>query len=104
MALDGHTYFVEMKWISEPVGVALLAPHLVRLFGRAEARGIFISSDGYTDTAIAQCKEALVQKVIVLSTLQEIVGCLDRGNDFAGFLRKKINEVILTKNPFVNVL
>jgi hypothetical protein len=103
VVLDGNIYFVEMKWVSEPVGVALVAPHLVRLFGRAEARGIFISSDGYTDTAIAQCKEALTQKVIILSTLQEIVFCLDRGDDFSDFLRKKISEVVLTKNPFASV-
>ncbi len=104
VVFDRNIYLVEMKWVSEPVGVSLVSQHLVRLFGRAEARGIFISSDGYTDTAIAQCKEALTQKVIVLCTLQEIVFCLDRGTDLTELLRKKVNEAILSKKPFASML
>ncbi len=73
----GHIYLVEMKWVKDPVGVEKLGPHLVRLFGRDGARALFIAANGYADTAIAQCREALDKKVIALINLNEIVMMLE---------------------------
>ena len=57
--LDGHIYLVEMKWLKEPVGVADVSQHLVRVFNRSVSRGIFISYSEYTTPAIDVCKESL---------------------------------------------
>ncbi|MGH3005666.1 MAG: restriction endonuclease [Gaiellaceae bacterium] len=97
--LDGAIYLVEMKWLEEPVGTSEISPHLVRLFSRSEARGIFISQSRFTDPAIAQSKQALAQKVSVLCELEEIVHLLDREADIAGYFREKVRAAITERRP-----
>lgn len=102
--LDGTVYLVEMKWLKNPVGVAEFAPHLVRLFGRANASGIFISTTGYTEPVIKECINVLNQKTMVLCSLQEIVMLLQRQDDLIAFLKKKTHAAIIDKNPFLQIL
>jgi hypothetical protein len=97
--LDGEIYLVEMKWLQEPVGTAEISPHLVRLFSRSEARGIFISQSRFADTAIAQSKQALAQKVSILCELEEIVHVLDHAADIAGYFREKVRAAITDRRP-----
>ena len=42
--LDGDLYLVEMKWLSTAVDVTDVSRHLVRVFSRGTARGLFISA------------------------------------------------------------
>lgn len=100
----GHIYLVEMKWVREPIGVDKLSQHLVRIYGRPDARGLFIASDGYAATAIAQCREALSQKTIALISLQEIVHLLEKENDLVALLNTKIRAATVEKNPFLEIL
>lgn len=102
--LSGHIYLVEMKWVKDPIGVDKLSQHLVRVYGRPDARGLFIASDGYADTAINQCRDALSQKTIVLITLHEIVRLLERQDDLIQFLNKKIQAATVDKNPYLEIL
>lgn len=104
ISLDGDIYLVEMKWVSEPIGVNQISQHLVRLFSRADAKGIFISSSGYAGTAISECKNVLAQKIITLCTLREIVSLLERESDLKEFLRKKVQAANINKEPFVEIL
>ena len=97
--LDGEIYLVEMKWLEKPVGTAEIAPHLVRLFSRGEARGIFISQSRFTDPAIAQSKQALAQKVSVLCELEEIVQLLEHEADVADYFREKVRVAITERRP-----
>jgi restriction system protein len=60
--LKGHIYFVEMKWYRVPVGVAEISQHLVRLMGRDQARGFFISASDFTGPAVKQTGEFLQQR------------------------------------------
>lgn len=102
--LDGHLYFVELKWWNAPLGVPQISQHLVRIYHRAQARAIVISASEYTAPAIATCKEALVNgKVVTLCTLQELVALLDAGRDLREFLRSKVNTTIVEKNPFPRI-
>ncbi|MFZ6773709.1 restriction endonuclease [Undibacterium sp. SXout7W] len=98
--LGGTLYFVEMKWYRNPVGKPEISEHLIRLMSRAEARGIFISASDYTEPAIHTVREFLQQKILVLSTLQEIVHLLDQQDDLAEFFTKKIQAAQIHKNPF----
>lgn len=98
--LDGHVYFVEMKWWSDPVGVPQVSEHMMRVFLRAEARAIIISASGFTEPAIATCKEALSQKVVTLCSLQEIVLVLERQLDLARFFKSKAYAALTHKNPY----
>ena len=98
--LDGHLYFVEMKWWGIPLGVGEVSQHLVRVYQRAEARAIIISASDFTAPAVATCRDALQQKVVVLCSLQEIVLALERQFDLREFLRKKVQAAMLDKNPF----
>jgi restriction endonuclease Mrr len=98
--IEGQIYFVEMKWWNTPLGKAEVSQHLVRVYHRAEGRAIIISASDFTAAAISVCKEALQQKVVVLCTLQEIVGLLEDQGDLKEMLKKKVQAAIIDKNPF----
>ena len=102
--LDGHIYLVEMKWLKEPVGVADVSQHLVRVFNRSASRGIFVSYSDYTTPAIDVCKESLSKAVVVLSTLHEFVTLLECDMGLEDFLKAKIRGSIIDKQPYTNVL
>lgn len=97
--IDGELYFVEMKWWGKPIGVPEISQHLIRVFGRDQARCIFISASEYTDPAITTCRDALRQKVVVLCTLREIILVLEKEMDLKDYLKKKINASVIHKNP-----
>ncbi len=102
--LDGHLYFVELKWWQTAIGRAEISEHLVRVYHRAECRAIIISASGFTEPAVVVCREALVRgKVVTLCTLEELVVLLEQQGDFRGFLRRKVQTTILDKNPFPRV-
>jgi restriction endonuclease Mrr len=98
--LDGHLYLVEMKWLKDSLGRAEVSEHLVRVYGRGDVRGLFVSYTDYTPAAIEVCREALHQKVVTLCRLQELVVVLDQGRDLAAFLRAKVNAAIIEKKPW----
>ncbi|WP_454693194.1 restriction endonuclease [Achromobacter aegrifaciens] len=98
--LGGVLYFVEMKWYRNPVGKSEISEHLVRLMSRAEVRGIFISASDYTEPAIHTVREFLQHKVLVLSTLQEIVRLLEQQADLSEFFTKKVQAAQIHKNPY----
>lgn len=97
--IDGHLYLVEMKWWKEPLDNGDVAQHLVRVFNRGHARGIFISASHYTASALAVCKESLQKAVVVLCGLQELVRLLEAEGDIKAFLKAKINAAIIDKEP-----
>src|SRR5262245_35794505 len=103
VALNGTVYLVEMKWRSEPLGAPEVAQHIVRVFGRAAAGGIIISSSEYTEPAITACRDVLAQKVIVLCSLAEVVLLLERDGSLAELFQAKIESAVLDKNPFVKI-
>lgn len=98
--LSGVLYFVEMKWYRNPVGKPEISEHLVRLMSRAEVRGIFISASDYTEPAILTAREFLQHKVVVLSTLHEIVRLLEQQDDLSEFFTKKVQAAQIHKNPY----
>ena len=102
--LDNHLYLVEMKWLKNPVGVGDIAQHMVRLFGRADARGLFISSSDYTSPVITECANHLSSKTMVLSSVKEFVTLLLNERDLVAMLREKINAALIDKKPFHEVL
>lgn len=102
--LDGVVHLVEMKWLNSPVGTSEFFPHLSRLFLRANAHGIFISSSGFTEPVIKECTTALAQKTMLLCSLQEIVMLLQRRDDLVPFLKKKSYAAIVDKKPFLEIL
>jgi restriction system protein len=99
--IDGHIYFVEMKWWESPLGVPEVSQHLVRVYQRAEGRAIIISASDFTGPAVDTCKQALQQKVVVLCTLKEIVMLLENQHDLKEMLKKKVNAAIVDRNPFM---
>ncbi|MDO9072205.1 MAG: restriction endonuclease [Rubrivivax sp.] len=102
--LDSAIHLVEMKWLNSPVGVGEFLPHLSRLFLRANAHGIFISSSGYTEPVVKECATALAQKTMILCSLQEFVMLLQRQGDLIAFLKRKSQAAIVDKNPYLQIL
>jgi restriction system protein len=84
---------------------AEVAQPLERLFSRGgQARGIFISYSGFTDPAVATCRDAIAGgALVVLSTLQEIVELLEREGDVKAWLKAKITVAVADKIPFFTV-
>jgi restriction system protein len=97
--IDQRLYLVEMKWWSEKLGRAEVAPHLVSVYGRADVGGVLISNSGYHTSAIAECRTALAQRPVILVELHEIVTTLDRNLPLLDLLRGKLREAALTKQP-----
>ena len=102
--LDGTIHLVEMKWLKNPVGVGEFLPHLSRLFLRANAHGIFISTSGYTEPVIKECASALIHKTMLLCSLKEIVMLLQREDDLVTFLQRKSRAATIEKNPYLEIL
>ena len=102
--LDNQLYLVEMKWLKSPVGVNELAPHMVRLFSRADARGIFISTSEYTAPVINECTNHLNNKTMILSSVKEFVMLLMSERDLVTMLRQKVNAALIDKKVFHEVL
>jgi restriction system protein len=97
--LKSALYLAEMKWEAEPLGREKVASHLVRVFNRSMAGGIFISYSDYTTAAIQDCKDALRDKVIVLCKLEELVRALNEERDLKQLLHAKIEAAVIHKNP-----
>jgi hypothetical protein len=95
--LDGEQYLVEMKWWKGPLGVDAVSRHLVRVYGRSGARGLFISESGYTQPAIDECQVMLAQRVIVLTVLRELLDILERHQDIADWLRAKVRNATVER-------
>jgi hypothetical protein len=104
IVLDGTIHLVEMKWLKDPVGIADFSPHLVRLFGRASASGIFISNSEFTEPVLKECANALNQRTMFLCSLQEIVMLLQNEADLISLLRKKSQAAVISKQPFLKIL
>ena len=102
--LNGQIHLVEMKWLNSPVGMGEFMPHLVRLFLRANAHGIFIATNGYAESVVAECRAALSQRTMFLCSLHEFVMLLQRQDDLAEFLKRKSQAAIVDKNPFLEIL
>jgi restriction endonuclease Mrr len=101
---DNQLYLVEMKWLKNPVGVNEIAPHMVRLFSRADARGIFISTSEYTAPVISECTNHLNNKTMILSSVKEFVMLLMSERDLVAMLRQKVNAALTDKKVFHEVL
>lgn len=97
--LRGQLFLVEMKWEKETLGREKIASHLVRVFGRNLAGGIFVSNSEYSEAAVQDCREALRQKTIVLCRLEELVHVIDRDADLTAFLEAKLDAAVIHKNP-----
>lgn len=98
--LAGELYLVEMKWWGQRLGPGDVAQHLVRVFNRGQARGIFIAHPGYTDAAVLSCKESLQRAVFVLADLEELFRAVDVGKDLGAYLERKVRAAVIDKNPY----
>jgi restriction system protein len=102
--LDGELYLVEVKWWHVALGPGDVAQHLVRVFNRGHARGIFISASEYTPAAILSCKESLARAVFVLCALEEFVLLVEQEGDLRDYLKRKVVAAIADKNPYYRPL
>lgn len=101
--LDGHYYFVEMKWWKKEIGRREISEHLVKIANRGgNVRGLYISYSNYTEPAIMECRNALNRNaVVVLVTLEEIVKLLENEGDLKIWLKKKERAAIIDKKPLL---
>jgi len=101
--LDGELYFVEVKYINRQLDVNDVSRHLVRIYHRHSARGLFVSATLMADPALQLCTEALQRTVVSLCLLEEIAELLEQYGDLAAFLRAKFRAATIEKKPFVRL-
>jgi hypothetical protein len=101
--LDGQIYLAEIKWLSRTVSLDDVSRHLVRVYHRGVARGVFVSATPFSDAALAVCKEALQKTVVFLVTLEEIFLALHDRRDIPDILRHKIRAAVIEKDPWLFV-
>lgn len=97
--LDGDLYLVEMKWWDAPLGPGDVSQHMVRVFNRGHARGVFIAHPGFTDAALAMCREGLQRTVFVLATIEELVRVVNERAELKAVLKAKVRAAIVEKQP-----
>ncbi|MFE1560109.1 restriction endonuclease [Streptomyces sp. NPDC058734] len=95
--VDGSQYIVEVKWWGKPVDIEPMSRQLVRVYSRAEVRGLFISASGYTKPAVAACEDALAHRVVVLGELREIALLLERERDVVEWIREKVRHATVER-------
>jgi restriction system protein len=99
--LSNQVYLVEMKWWNQTLGRNEVASHLVRVYGRGQVGGILISNSAFSPAAVADCKDALHAKTVVLVELREIVQALTLGRSVRALLTKKVRAAAIDKDPLV---
>lgn len=63
---DGHYYLVELKWTAERTDPKEIGHFFFKVEGKLQARGIFISMNGYTDGAVSTLSKGKDLKVLLL--------------------------------------
>jgi len=64
---DGHYYLVELKWHEKKISQKEIASLYMKIEGKFEARGIFISMSGYTQQMLESLPKGKKSKVILLN-------------------------------------
>jgi hypothetical protein len=98
--IDHQSYLVEMKWWSSNLGVPEVSEHMMRVFARAQSRGIIIAHPGYSAPAIEKVREFLRDAPFILCDLEEVVAIIDDDVSVQDWLRPKIHAAIIERDPF----
>ena len=99
--VDNTIYLVEMKWKKEPIGSDDIYAHLGRIYHRTSAHGMFISASTYSASGITAAREAqLKDALLILFDLEEFVRVIEREDDFKAYLRTRIQNAIIEKDPY----
>jgi restriction system protein len=96
-----EVFLVEMKWWDSSLGPAEVSQHMVRVFTRGHARGIFIGQPGFTEAALTMCKEGLQKTVFVLCELEEFVRLMNDRADLESMFKAKVRAAIVDKQPLL---
>lgn len=100
--IDGQILLLEMKWWSKPLGVAEIAPFLVKVFSRGGCGGILIAQPGLTAPAVHQLRDALAGGATVAAcSLEAVYRLLEARGDLRTFLKARIRSALLERRPFV---
>ena len=100
--LDGETYLVEAKWVTDPVGDRDLHAFHGKLDGKAQwARGLFVSYNGFTDEGLASFGKG--KKAICMEG-RDFYDALERGIPLREVLERKVRHAAETGHPFLRVM
>ena len=96
----GHSHALSQDFRILTIGQREISRHLVRVYGRAEVTGLFVSASPYTEPAIAECKNALSQRLFVLAEVNELLMLLeDPDASLADWLRAKVIAASVERKP-----
>jgi restriction system protein len=105
IALSTQLILVEAKWHAHSIGKGDVSSHLVRLFTRSGAYGLFISASPFTGPAIEVCKSSLANLVVVLAEVHELLMLLeDPDASVSEWLQAKITAATVDRQPLFRPL
>lgn len=100
----GQLVLVEIKWLKAPVGRPDLSPHLVSLFNRFGASGLFVSASGYSEAAILDAKLALSQRRVALLEMMELIAAFEAAANVEAFIEARLHAAQMHLDPRASTL
>lgn len=98
---DGHFYLVELKWQKEKSNQKEIASLFMKVEGKLEARGIFISMEGFTKECLESLPKGKNLKVILLDGVH--LSSVIFGNyTFSELLEHSISQASLKGEIYCN--
>ena len=99
--LDGETYLLEAKWQGKPTGVADLHVFHGKIEQKAAwARGLFVSTNGFTEDGLVAFGKG--KRVICMDGL-DLFEMLDHEIPLSQVLERKVRRAAETGAPFIRV-
>jgi hypothetical protein len=99
--IDGHVYLVEMKWHGPKISNRDVLQHLGRIYSRPRPNGIFISSSGFTDSAIIAARDGLIRgAMFILMDFEEFIKIFEHRLNLVQYVREKILKALTEKEPY----
>ncbi|MFT3880057.1 MAG: restriction endonuclease [Gemmatales bacterium] len=99
--LSAETYLLEAKWHGPPIGASDLHAFNGKVEEKAAwARGVFVSSSGFTEEGLVAFGRG--KRVVCIDGL-DVHEMLDRGLSFADVLHKKVRRAAESGQTFVRI-
>lgn len=96
---DGHHYLIELKWVEKKCAHNEIASLFMKVEGKMDARGIFISMNGYSSEILNSLPKGKGIKVILLDG-QHFTNVIYGFYNFEALLNHAITEASLRGNIY----
>jgi hypothetical protein len=98
---DREYYLLEARWLKESVQPRAIREFSNRVEARAGVRGLIASMSGFTEAAIAEAKDQLRSRVILLFGPRDIEALVEGERRFTELLNTKFHSVVARREILI---